>query len=101
MDGRFASLMPLILGPHAAVAALTLSDVLLPEVPSRYLISQKAVDRLYGVEGMKMYSRCSCLGKAVSRLSDSHRASLRIRKLTPLEYERAMGFPEGWTDLAT
>jgi len=74
-------------------------------VHPKYLISQKSIDRLFKTEGVKMFSRCASLGKVGSVLKDLDPVSLkhppltlRVRKLTPLEYEKAMGFPEGWTD---
>ena len=74
----------------------SLSDILEVEVDERYLLSQVAIDRLYAQEGVKTLHRCCYLGKVESLLKDYPRASLRIRKLTPVEYERALGYPEGW-----
>ena len=78
----------------------SLSDILEPEVQERYWISQQSIDRLLESEGARMYSRCACLGRAAFHWSGLEPASLsriRVRKLTPLEQERAMGFPDNWT----
>jgi len=75
----------------------SLSEVLEKEVLQKYLLSSKSVKRLYRVEGHKIFCRCACLGRVAHRLNDLPVASLRIRKLTPLEYERVMGFPDNWT----
>ena len=101
MNGKQGSLRPESTEQTVEGKERSLSDVLSLEVHPKYLISQKSVERLYKVEGMKMFSRCACLGKVASHLKDLDPASLRVRKLTPLEYERAMGFPEGWTDIGT
>ena len=74
----------------------SLSDILEAEVDEKYLLSQKSIDRLYAQEGVKTLHRCCYLGRVESLLNAYPLASLRIRKLTPVEYERALGYPEAW-----
>ena len=79
---------------------LSLSDILEPVVEERYWISKTAIDRLFGQEGPKMYSRCASPGKAGfpwKDLEPALRSLVRVRKLTPLEQERVMGLGDNWT----
>lgn len=91
--------MQKILGLFAEEKEHSLSEILEKEVDEKYLISPKSIARLYSIEGRKIFYRCACPGRVACHLSGLPVALLRIRKMTPLEYERAMGFPDGWTDI--
>ena len=92
--------MPVILEPIRAADERSLSDILEPDVDEKYWISEGAQDRLFAQEGAKMFSRCASRGKAGypwSVLGLASRSIVHIRKMTPLEQERAMGIPDNWT----
>jgi site-specific DNA-cytosine methylase len=93
--------MPQILEPTHAENERSLSDILQNQVPEKYWITQNSIDRLLKSEGAKMFSRCASRGRAGFPWKDLEPALLsqvRVRKLTPLESERAMGFPDNWTE---
>ncbi len=67
----------------------------------KYWISRGAIDRLFAQEGAAIFSRCACPGKAGfpwKDLAPALLSQIRVRKLTPLEQERAMGLPDNWTE---
>lgn len=82
-----------------AVNVLSLLDILEARPHGRYFLNQSQWYRLFKQEGSRTFYRCACPGPVVSRLNDLAPAlSFQIRKLTPLECERAMNMPDGWTE---
>lgn len=77
----------------------SLLDILEPTVDPAYLITAKSLRRNIEVGGVKILSRCACPGQVDLTLKDLDHASFTIRKLTPLECERAMGIPDNWTQI--
>ena len=78
----------------------SLLDILEAEVDETYLLSQHTMERLLKQGAGEILSRCACPGAEGLTLKDLDQPLL-VRKLTPLEYERAMGFPDNWTNLDT
>jgi len=78
----------------------SLSEVLDPMPPADYFFTTSESAEYYLREKpQEVLSRCASDGKADYRSKGLGNASLR--KLTPQEQERVMGFPEGWTNLDT
>ena len=98
---EYADLTASDFGAYTRRVRTFIVDILETDVPARYWIRPQSLARLFKAEGPKMFSRCACPGKAGYPWNALAAASLSIRKLTPLEYERAMGFPDGWTALDT
>ena len=81
-------------------SVFSLLDILEAEVDETYLLSQHTMNRLLKQGEGAILSRCACPGAEGLTLKDLDQP-LSVRKLTPLEYERAMGFPDNWTNLDT
>ena len=84
----------------SSLAARSLRTILQDDATEKYRIPATAMDRLFGAEGSKVYSRCACPGMAGFRWTEEDHAQLRsmVRKLTPTEQERAMSLPTNHTD---
>ena len=76
----------------------SLLDILEVEVDETYLVNPDSLRRILKQGEDVILSRCACPGAAGLTWNDLAQP-LSVRKLTPLECERAMGFPDNWTNL--
>lgn len=91
----------------------TLTDILTPTAPERFSLSARAAEgiiRRSGKRGRKLpeeldaaltslarRSPASGANRPVDQLETNTTTSSTVRRLTPLECERLMGWPDGWT----
>ena len=81
-------------------AACSLSEVLEPTPPDDCFLTSSASANYYLTQNFaQVRSRCAWVGMGDYPLSGS--GNVCLRKLTPLEQERVMGFPDNWTNLDT
>ena len=89
---------PAMPGFQPAEREFSLLDILESSVKPAYFVSKSSVERLLKQTEKKIFSRCAFPGAVALHSKDWEAQLFVIRKLTPLECERAMGFPDLWTE---
>jgi len=74
----------------------SLSQVLNPTAPARFSLSAKAASGILRRAEMRGRILPAGLSEALRRVSQGV-VGLEVRRLTPTECERLMGWPDGWT----
>jgi site-specific DNA-cytosine methylase len=78
--------------------ACSLSGILEPSVPQRFYLSARAASGILRRAARREKVLPAELHQALESLaSESMQSQNTIRRLTPTETERLMGYPDGWT----
>lgn len=79
-------------------AACLLSEILEPTAPQRFYLSARAASGILRRAGRRGKVLPPELHQALESLGNgTSESAARIRRLTPTECERLMGYPDGWT----
>ena len=82
--------------PNDAVES-SLSQVLSPTAPARYSLSAKAASGILRRANRRGKVLPAALQTALEAITTEQSQTNQVRRLTPTECERLMGWPEGWT----
>jgi len=82
--------------PSDAVEYL-LSEVLNHSAPPRFFLSAKAASGILRRAGRRGKVLPAPLMKALEAIGENRPQESHVRRLTPTECERLMGYPDGWT----
>jgi hypothetical protein len=82
--------------PKGGVGCLLL-QVLEPTAPARYFLSAKAAKGILERANRRGKLLPPLLQEALQALATGMETSQQVRRLTPMETERLMGWPDGWT----
>lgn len=77
--------------------ATTLTDVLQPTAPEQYFLSPHAARGILQRAGRRGRSLPPELDQALSSVANEEPTDWQVRRLTPTEGERLMGWPDKWT----
>ena len=75
----------------------SLSQVLSPTAPARYSLSAKAASGILRRANRRGKVLPAALQTALEAITTEQSQTNQVRRLTPTECERLMGWPEGWT----